>query len=197
MPLDLFGSRNFVALTLFTLLLYGALGGLLVLVPYVLIGAARYSAAQAGAALLPLPAVLALLSPTMGRIAGRAGARATLVLGPVIVAAGFLLACRLDATGDYFTQVLPAMLAMALGMSGAVAPLTTAVLGSVDEAHVGSASGFNSAVARSGGLIATALLGGVLAAQGTVLLADFRFAMLAGAGSCLLASLCVWVGYRN
>src|SRR5436305_670846 len=36
MPLSLFGSRRFVGITLLTLLLYGALGGFFVLVPYVL-----------------------------------------------------------------------------------------------------------------------------------------------------------------
>ena len=49
-------------------------------------------------------------------------------------------------------------------MAGAVAPLTTAVLCSVDRRHTGSASGFNSAMARTGGLVATALLGSILGA---------------------------------
>ena len=40
MPLVLFGSPSFVGLTLLTFLLYGALGGLFVLVPFVLITAA-------------------------------------------------------------------------------------------------------------------------------------------------------------
>jgi hypothetical protein len=40
MPLALFGSASFVGLTLLTFLLYGALGGLFVLVPYALIEAA-------------------------------------------------------------------------------------------------------------------------------------------------------------
>ena len=43
-PLGLFGSRAFVGLTLFTFLLYGALGGLMLLLPYTLIEAARLSA---------------------------------------------------------------------------------------------------------------------------------------------------------
>ena len=60
MPLSLFGSASFIGLTLLTLLLYGALGGLLLLVPYVLIEARGYSATMAGAALLPLPLVVAL-----------------------------------------------------------------------------------------------------------------------------------------
>jgi hypothetical protein len=42
-PLSLFGSPSFVGLTLLTLLLYGALGGLFVLVPYELIQAGGYT----------------------------------------------------------------------------------------------------------------------------------------------------------
>ena len=103
MPLTLFGSRTFIGLTLLTLFLYGALGGLLVLIPYVLIKAGGYSAAAAGAALLPLPLVLAIGSPLIGGIAGRAGPRLPLAMGSLIVAAGFLLALRIGqvrATGQ-------------------------------------------------------------------------------------------------
>ena len=67
---------------------------------------------------------------------------------------------------------------MAIGMAIAVAPLTASVLGSVDEQHVGMASGFNSAVARTGGLIATALLGVVLAREGDALIAGFHLALV-------------------
>ncbi|MDB5503367.1 MAG: Drug resistance transporter EmrB/QacA subfamily, partial [Tardiphaga sp.] len=151
MPLALFGSAGFVGLTLLTFLLYGALGGLFVLVPYVLIEAGGYTATQAGAALLPLPLVISLASPLAGAFAAKTGPRRLLVLGPIVVAAGFLLALRIGSGANYWTDVLPAMVVIALGMAGAVAPLTTAVLMSVDAQHVGSASGFNSAVARSGG----------------------------------------------
>jgi MFS family permease len=58
MPLVLFGSSGFIGLTLLTFLLYGALGVLLVLMPYVLIQAEDYSGTQAGAALLPFAIVL-------------------------------------------------------------------------------------------------------------------------------------------
>src|SRR5262249_3740337 len=80
------------------------------------------------------------------------------------------------------------VLVIALGLSGAVAPLTTAVLSSVDARHTASASGFNSAVARTGGLVATALLGTVLAAHGPALLASFHAAMIAGAAACAAAA---------
>ena len=185
MPLAMFGGPSFVGLTLLTGLLYGALGALFVLVPYVLIQAAGYSGTEAGAALLPLPLLIALLSPAMGALAGKVGSRAPLSLGPLVVACGFGLAMRIGPGGEYWTTVFPAIVVIALGMAGAVAPLTTAVLASVDRRHTGSASGFNSAVARTGGLVATALLGAVLAARGPELVAGFR----AAAAACALASL--------
>ena len=188
MPLALFGSRNFIGLTLLTFFLYGALGGLLVLLPYVLITLAHYSATAAGAALLPFPLVIALASPLMGGLAARIGPRWPLTAGPLLVAAGFALMLRMDSAGSYWTVVLPAVLVMAIGMSGAVAPLTTAVLASVDSAHTGSASGFNSAVSRIGGLLATALLGAALAASRQELLAQAHAAAFAGAMMAIAAS---------
>jgi EmrB/QacA subfamily drug resistance transporter len=189
MPLELFASRSFVGLTIFTFLLYGALGGLFVMVPYLLIRAAGYSGTGAGAALLPLPLILTVTSPIAGALAGRIGPRLPLTIGPLIVAAGFLLASRIDISANYWVDVLPMILLIAVGMSAAVAPLTTAVLTSVDARHTGSASGLNSAVARTGGLVATALLGSVLAATGNELLSAFHAAMMIGAASCAAASL--------
>jgi MFS family permease len=196
MPLSLFGSRTFVGLTVLTFLLYGALGGLLVLVPFVLIEANGYTATAAGAALLPLPLVLSIASPIMGGLAGRIGPRWPLTLGPVVVAGGCVLAMRIGGPGSYWTTTLPALAVISVGMAGAVAPLTTAVLASVDAHHTGVASGFNSAVARTGGLIATALLGVVLAARGAQLLALYRMATVVGAVAALAsgAAALVWLG---
>jgi len=69
-----------------------------------------------------------------------------------------------------------------------VAPLTTAVLMSVDGSHTGAASGLNSAVARTGGLVATALIGPVIASSGSALLSAFGVAAAMGAVICLVAA---------
>ncbi len=192
MPLTLFGSASFIGLTTLTLLLYGALGALLVLIPYVLIRTDGYSAAQAGAALVPFAILLAVASPLMGAVAGRIGSRTPLTIGPLVVAGGFLLALRIGANADYWTIVFPAILLIAIGMAGAVAPLTTAVLASVDSRHAGSASGLNSAVARTGGMVATALLGGVLGASGPALLGGFHEAAIICALASIIASASAW-----
>lgn len=192
-PLGLFGSRDFVGLTVLTLLLYGALGGLFVLVPYLLIQAGGFSGTAAGAALLPFPIVLALSSRAMGALAGRIGSRLPLSIGPIVVAAGFLLFLRAGPATSYWSGMLPAILVIALGMAGAVAPLTSAVLASVDARHTGSASGLNSAVARLGGLIATALLGGVFATGGAALFGAFHVAAVACAAASLAAGIAAFI----
>ena len=180
-PLALFGSRPVAALNLMTFLLYGALSGYLLLLPYVLIEALHYSALAAGAALLPFPIVLSLISPVAGMVAGRIGPRSPLVAGCVLVAAGLLAALLIDADAGYWTGVAPSVLTVGLGMACAAAPLTTAVLSLVDQRHTGSASGLNSAVARVGGVVAIALLGAVLATHGAGLIHAFRLAAIAGA----------------
>jgi EmrB/QacA subfamily drug resistance transporter len=181
MPLGLFGSRAFVGLTVLTFLLYAALGGLLVLLPYVLIEAAGYSPLAAGTALLPFPLVIGSASRLMGRIAETNGPRLPLTIGPVVTGLGFALLVRVAPESSYWSSSLPAILVIACGMAGAVAPLTTAVLSSVDDRHTGTASGFNSAIARTGGLIAIALAGGVIAQSGASLVMAFHSAALIGA----------------
>ena len=184
MPLGLFGTRSFVGITVLTLCLYAALSGMVVLIPYLLIRSAGWSAAGAGAALLPLSVAMGLGSRAAGRLAERVGARLLLTVGPLIVAAGFALFLRVGAGPvHYAVDLLPALVVVACGLTVSVAPLTTAVIGAVDAAHVGSASGVNNATARVAGLLATALLGYVLAGDGSApnFVGRFHGAAIAGA----------------
>ncbi|HTL92287.1 MAG TPA: DHA2 family efflux MFS transporter permease subunit [Steroidobacteraceae bacterium] len=189
-PMVLFTTPTLVGLNLLTLLLYGALGALLVLVPYVLIEALHYSAVQAGAALLPLPFVMVLISPFAGSLAERVGARMPIAIGAGVVGLGLLLTLRVGPSGSYWTGLLPAVTVVALGLSAAVAPLTAAVLGGVEARYTGVASGLNTAIARSGGLLATALVGFVLASHEQGLLHSFHLTMAIGCGVCCGAALC-------
>jgi len=200
MPLFLMRNSTFLGVTLLTLFLYAALGGLIVLLPFVLISTEGYSAVQAGAAMLPVPILIGLGSRLMGRIATRIGPRLPMGLGALIVAVGLALYLRVGvADASYWREVLPATLIVALGMAVCVAPLTTTVMNSVNADHVGAASGFNSAVARMGGLIATALLGFVFAEQGSrdALVASTHVAALVGAGLAALAGASAFVLVRD
>jgi EmrB/QacA subfamily drug resistance transporter len=193
MPLAMFGTRTFTGITLLTFFLYGSLSGLLVLLPFFLIRVAHYSAIAAGAALLPLSIVIGLGSPLMGRLTARIGGRLPLAIGAAIVAVGLVLYAWVGLEGvNYWSDIFPATFLVSVGMGICVAPLTTTVIVSVAVDHVGAASGFNSAVARIAGLIATALLGFVFSLQGSAELfaSGFRMAAYIGAGSAAVASGC-------
>jgi EmrB/QacA subfamily drug resistance transporter len=194
-PLALFAhNRCFSALNLMTFLLYGAFGGSLLLIPYVLISAGGYSPVEAGLSLLPLSIMLGLGSPLMGKLAVSMGPRIPLTIGPVVVGAGLLLATRIASGQAYWTHVLPGILVMSVGMTLAVAPLTSTVLAAVEKHQTGLASGFNSAVARLGGLIAVALLGAVLAGSGKTMLAPFAIALVIMGIVAALGGVAAWFG---
>jgi MFS family permease len=181
LPIALFAGRCFSGLNLLTFLLYGAFGAAMLLIPFVLITGGGYSPVQAGLALLPLPILMTAASPAMGGLTMRIGPRVPLTVGPLIVGVGMVLARLIEPDSGYWTAAFPTILVLALGMTLAVAPLTSSVLGSVEEQHVAMASGFNSAVARLGGLIATALLGFVLGRSGAEIYPPFHAAMFASA----------------
>ena len=188
LPLGLMRSTAFVGITLFTMFLYTALSAILILMPFVLIRAAGYSSLEAGLIFVPLQIVMTIISPLVGGVASKVKARVPLIVGSLLIAAGFGLAVRVDVGSSYWASVFPAVLLVALGFAAAAAPLTTLVLTSVDELHSGAASGVNSAVTRLAGLVAATLIGSVLSRQGASLLEAFRVAMAIGAIACIGAA---------
>jgi EmrB/QacA subfamily drug resistance transporter len=158
LPPALFRSRQFTAANLVTLVVYGALGGGLFLLPIELQQVSHYTPLQAGTSLLPITFIMLLLSARSGALASRIGPRLQMTVGPLIVAAGMILFARIDASGNYIFEVLPAVLVFGLGLAVTVAPLTSTVLDAAPTDEAGVASAVNNDVARAASLLAVAVL---------------------------------------
>jgi hypothetical protein len=187
-----------------TFVVYAALGGVLFLLPVVLQQVLGYSPLLAGAALLPVTAVMLALSARSGALAARIGPRLQMSVGPVVIAAGLLLLLRVGVdSGSYVVDLLPAMLVFGLGLAINVAPLTATAMAAAPADHAGVASAVNNDVARVAGLIAVAVLPVVSGITGesylhpAQLAAGFRIAVLISAAACVLGGVLAALTIRN
>jgi EmrB/QacA subfamily drug resistance transporter len=165
LPLQLFARRNFSVANAQTLAMYGGISILFFFLTIYLQQVAGYSALESGVASLVPTVMMFLLSQRMGRMADRYGPRFFLTVGPLLVAAGFLLMMRVGTSVSFAGDVLPALIVFSLGLSFTVAPLTATVLADADESDAGIASAVNNAIARTAGLIAVAAVGAVVASS--------------------------------
>jgi len=202
-PPRLFADPVFRVTNLVTLLIYGAIGAVFLLLVLQLQTVAGFSPVAAGTALLPFTVVLLVFSARAGALSARIGPRVPMTVGPLIAALGLVLMTRIGPHASWPLDVLPAALLFGSGMVLVVAPLTTAVLDAAPQNMAGVASGVNNAVARAGGLLAVAVLPGVAGISGAdytdpvTFGKGFHVAVLIAAGLMVVAAVTAAVGIRT
>jgi len=111
--------------------------------------------------LLPLVITMMVFSPISGALIGRIGTRRLLSLGMFITGLSALLFLRVDVNAR-FLDLVPVLVVMGFGNSLIFAPMTTAVLNSVETEKSGVASAVNGAVRETGFAFGVALLGTIM-----------------------------------
>ena len=203
LPLGLFRSRPFASAAVLALVTYAALGGVIFLFVAFLQISLGYTALQAGAATLPVTALLLIGSRPSGAIAQRIGPRIPLTAGAVLTGAGLLLMARIHPGDSYLAAVLPPLAVFGAGLAALITPITATVLASVDPRHSGIASAVNNALSRLGQMIAVAALPLAAGLSGTgftnpaKLAAGFPAAMTIAAGTSFAAALLAWTTIRD
>jgi EmrB/QacA subfamily drug resistance transporter len=203
LPMRLFRSQQFSAANAVTIVVYGSLGGIFFLLPVELQQGAGFTPLAAGASLLPVTAMLLLLSSRMGRYAAKRGPRLQMTVGPIVAAVGVTLLARVHPGASYVSAVLPGILVFGLGMAITVAPLTATVMAAAPPRDVGVASAVNNDVARTAALFAVAVLpalSGITAAaykSPTALSNGFHHAVWIAATLCALGGVLAGLLIRN
>ncbi len=199
-PPDIFANRTFVVANLLTFVVYAALGGVMMLFVLQLQVSLHYSPTAAGLASVPISIIMLVLSARSGKLAQRFGPRPFLVAGPLVIAVALVMYTMVTPGASYLFTVLPAVVVFGLGLTAVVAPVTATVLASAEDRHAGVASGVNNAIARTGGLLAVAILPAAAGLTGEsytdpdAMTSGWQTAMWLCAGLCVVGGvLALWV----
>lgn len=154
----------------------------------------------AGLGTLPFTFSLMAAVPFAIRLIDRFGPRAQMVFGPLISATGVLLLSRITVGGDYWTEVLPGVVLMGLGMGFTVVPLNNLALSGVDPQDAGVASATATATNQLGGSIGLAALTAIYVAVAGdagagigAMVAGYSAVFTAGAWAFAAAALVAWL----
>lgn len=158
LPFAIFRSRAFSAANAVTFIVYAALGGIFFYLGLFLQTGLGYSPFEAGAAGVPVTALMLVFSARAGGLAQRVGARPLLTTGALVMAVATLMMRSIEPGDGYVAGVLPSIVVFGLGLVLVVAPVTATALSSAPSEHAGIASAVNNAVSRTGMLFAIALL---------------------------------------
>jgi EmrB/QacA subfamily drug resistance transporter len=196
LPMGLFKARNFSVGNLATILVYAALSVSGFITTIFVQQYGGYSALEAGLTGVPITLIMFFTASRFGSLAGRHGPRFFMAVGPLVIAAGFLLMLMVDESVNYWTQILPGYLLFGLGLAMTVAPLTSAVLGCISAKQAGIGSAINNAISRIAGLVAIAGIG-VVAGAGSISLGGFKRSLVFVAVLMICGGIISAIGIQN
>ena len=144
----------------------------------------HYTPLRAGLGTMPWTATIMLVAPFAGILAGRIGSRPPVIVGLTAQATSLFWLSHVTSLTTPYHALLPVFILGGLGMGLVFAPLSAAVMGTIDEAHSGQASGSYNAFRELGGVFGVAILGAVfqhVATTPAAFLSGFHTALVSGA----------------
>ncbi len=165
-PLSFFADRTRLVANGATVLLSAALSTSFLLVTLYLQHVLGMSPMQAGLAYVPFCAAILVSATVVGRTIGALGLSGAAIAGLLSAAAGTAWLSRLPVDGSLWTDAMPGMLLVGVGMGVGLIALQNAALHGVTEADAGVASGVQRSVDQLGGATGMAVLVGAAVAAG-------------------------------
>ncbi|SMC84136.1 drug resistance transporter, EmrB/QacA subfamily [Fulvimarina manganoxydans] len=161
LPMSLIRNRHFLTGLAMTSSLFAGIPGFFFITAVFLQVGFGYSPLESGVATVPFPVGVFIASLVSGKFGSRA-AKARLVAGPLILAAGmtilYAVVLSIGETVSQWSLVLPLFLC-GLGMGITVAPLFATILRAVENRDAGSGSGALQSFQQIGGALGVAVSG--------------------------------------
>jgi EmrB/QacA subfamily drug resistance transporter len=193
-PLRIFRGRNLSGANVIQALMVAGMFGMFFLGALYLQQVLGYTPLEVGLAFLPVTVIIGTLSLGFSaRLNLRFGARATLVPGLVLIAAGMALFARVPVDAGYAVDLLPPMVLFGLGAGLSFPSLMTLAMSGATERDSGLASGLVNTTLQVGGALGLAVLAtlstdrtsGLLEdgeATASALTSGYQLAFIIGAG---------------
>jgi EmrB/QacA subfamily drug resistance transporter len=131
----------------------------------------HFSALRAGAAYVPVAAIVAVGAGGGSGLISRIGTRPLIVAGSLIAAGGIWWASRIPAHGFYWTGIFPAMMVMGIGLGAVFVGVQTAANAGVPAGQAGLAGALINASFQVGGALGLAIFSALATARTHELLA--------------------------
>ena len=163
MPLTLFANRNRSGAYVLRMLAGATTLSVLFFLTQVVQNVLGYSPLKAGFAFLPLGVGVVVTAQITSRLVGRIGPRLPIAAGALIVSGGLAWLSRIGVHAVYATDILPALVALSVGLGLIFFPTTVVAVAGADRRESGLASAVLNVSQQLGGSIGLAVLGTIAA----------------------------------
>ncbi|HKE63592.1 MAG TPA: MFS transporter [Micromonosporaceae bacterium] len=158
LPLRVITDRNRGSSFLVSILIGAGLLGMFLFMTFYLQQTQHYSPLKTGVVYLPFSAGIIVSAGIAAQLLPRVGPRILMTVGGVLATASMIYLTQLKADSSYVGAILPAFIAMSLGMGLLFVPLGATALSGVSNHDAGVASAMVNTTQQVGGSLGTALL---------------------------------------
>jgi EmrB/QacA subfamily drug resistance transporter len=161
MPFSLFRLRTLVGANIASFILGTAIFGMFLMLTLYMQQVLGYSPMKTGVAYLAVAGTAIVWSGVAAQLVNRVGVKPVLIIGMTALTAGLVYFTQVSVGGSYWTDLLPGLLVIGVGLGFSFVPISIAALAGVQPAEAGLASGLFNTTQQIGGALGIAALSAI------------------------------------
>jgi EmrB/QacA subfamily drug resistance transporter len=158
MRFSIFRVRTVLGANITGFILGTALFGMFLMLTLYMQQVLGYSPMKTGVAYLAVAGTSIIWANVAAQLVGRVGVKPLVTAGMALLSVGMLLFTRLEVNGNYWTDLFPGFLIIAMGLAFCFVPISIAALAGIKPSEAGLASGLINTSQQIGGALGIAIL---------------------------------------